>query len=123
MLNYKLCLFSFYFFFFFFLMIRRPPRSPLFPYTTLFRSRLSRARLRVERKPDPRDQASAFAREQLEAAAMRLHHALDDGEAQARAALVAARDLQARERLLEALHFGGGDAGAAVGDVEQRCAV
>src|SRR3712207_6968171 len=27
-------------FFFFFLMIRRPPRSTLFPYTTLFRSRL-----------------------------------------------------------------------------------
>src|SRR5260370_42612527 len=35
-------------FFFFFLMIRRPPRSTLFPYTTLFRSanqprRLSRS--------------------------------------------------------------------------------
>src|SRR4249920_3980837 len=29
----------FFFFFFFFLMIRRPPRSTLFPYTTLFRSR------------------------------------------------------------------------------------
>src|SRR5438093_13378905 len=31
---------SFFFscFFFFFLMIRRPPRSTLFPYTTLFRS-------------------------------------------------------------------------------------
>src|SRR6266513_5425096 len=27
-----------FFFFFFFLMIRRPPRSTLFPYTTLFRS-------------------------------------------------------------------------------------
>src|SRR2546426_9016686 len=26
--------------FFFFLMIRRPPRSTLFPYTTLFRSRV-----------------------------------------------------------------------------------
>src|SRR2546426_7498178 len=30
--------------FFFFLMIRRPPRSTLFPYTTLFRSRRRRAR-------------------------------------------------------------------------------
>src|SRR5260221_13722806 len=30
--------FSYLFFFFFFLMIRRPPRSTLFPYTTLFRS-------------------------------------------------------------------------------------
>src|SRR2546430_13659080 len=29
------------FLFFFFLMIRRPPRSTLFPYTTLFRSVLS----------------------------------------------------------------------------------
>src|SRR2546430_16683930 len=30
-------------FFFFFLMIRRPPRSTLFPYTTLFRSDVSGA--------------------------------------------------------------------------------
>src|SRR5215510_15912821 len=29
-------------FFFFFLMIRRPPRSTLFPYTTLFRSSRTR---------------------------------------------------------------------------------
>src|SRR5256885_15875327 len=35
----------FYFFFFFFLMIRRPPRSTLFPYTTLFRSRHGLVRL------------------------------------------------------------------------------
>src|SRR2546427_11598083 len=32
------CLAFFSLFFFFFLMIRRPPRSTLFPYTTLFRS-------------------------------------------------------------------------------------
>src|SRR5947208_6622637 len=32
------CVFLFLFLFFFFLMIRRPPRSTLFPYTTLFRS-------------------------------------------------------------------------------------
>src|SRR6185436_20885865 len=31
--------FCFFICFFFFLMIRRPPRSTLFPYTTLFRSR------------------------------------------------------------------------------------
>src|SRR2546429_6519334 len=30
---------------FFFLMIRRPPRSTLFPYTTLFRSTLAGARI------------------------------------------------------------------------------
>src|SRR5256885_10691163 len=45
-------------FFFFFLMIRRPPRSTLFPYTTLFRSRSSsvpcrRARDTGTRKPPP----------------------------------------------------------------------
>src|SRR3712207_9397725 len=33
-----LSIFSIGYFFFFFLMIRRPPRSTLFPYTTLFRS-------------------------------------------------------------------------------------
>src|SRR6266446_8278204 len=38
------CIASFVVFFFFFLMIRRPPRSTLFPYTTLFRS-CSAARL------------------------------------------------------------------------------
>src|SRR6266567_7008814 len=38
------------FFFFFFLMIRRPPRSTLFPYTTLFRSR---GRRRPRRSPAP----------------------------------------------------------------------
>src|SRR5712672_4315543 len=37
-------------FLFFFLMIRRPPRSTLFPYTTLFRSRpRSRSRNRPSR--------------------------------------------------------------------------
>src|SRR5215475_15267517 len=35
------------FFFFFFLMIRRPPRSTLFPYTTLFRSRFCAVRLSI----------------------------------------------------------------------------
>src|SRR2546430_17485932 len=42
MLSLVLCLIHDYtypfIFFFFFLMIRRPPRSTLFPYTTLFRS-------------------------------------------------------------------------------------
>src|SRR2546428_4662661 len=33
--------------FFFFLMIRRPPRSTLFPYTTLFRSALGGSRLQI----------------------------------------------------------------------------
>src|SRR3712207_8543645 len=51
---------------FFFLMIRRPPRSTLFPYTTLFRS------LRHARHADParlfrRQQARAVAGHELEA--------------------------------------------------------
>src|SRR5688572_31829797 len=36
--------------FFFFLMIRRPPRSTLFPYTTLFRSGLLHRGLEVRRR-------------------------------------------------------------------------
>src|SRR5437899_5302176 len=43
-----------FFFFFFFLMIRRPPRSTLFPYTTLFRSprrgRASRLSAGIQRR-------------------------------------------------------------------------
>src|SRR5574337_1932004 len=41
----------FFLFFFFFLMIRRPPRSTLFPYTTLFRS--------VRRPPLPQSKFSS----------------------------------------------------------------
>src|SRR2546430_13618478 len=44
MLCVMLLMWLIYFLFFFFLMIRRPPRSTLFPYTTLFRSR-GRARV------------------------------------------------------------------------------
>src|SRR5215204_7284637 len=40
-----MCFSLFYcFVYFFFLVIRRPPRSTLFPYTTLFRSRRPRPR-------------------------------------------------------------------------------
>src|SRR6266540_4462626 len=46
-------------FLFFFLMIRRPPRSTLFPYTTLFRSprrrRVRRPRLRRRCEPSRRE--------------------------------------------------------------------
>src|SRR5687767_15719249 len=38
-MQFSTCASIFFVFFFFFLMIRRPPRSTLFPYTTLFRSR------------------------------------------------------------------------------------
>src|SRR5688572_33370268 len=48
----------------FFLMIRRPPRSTLFPYTTLFRSRrvsISVGRVGPEVGPDPRDAGTISA--------------------------------------------------------------
>src|SRR6476661_10186803 len=38
--RFSLSSFLFLFILFFFLMIRRPPRSTLFPYTTLFRSQI-----------------------------------------------------------------------------------
>src|SRR5207248_9672433 len=41
--------------FFFFLMIRRPPRSTLFPYTTLFRSIMA-----YDFSPDGRQMAYSF---------------------------------------------------------------
>src|SRR5207249_12274068 len=64
---------SFLVFFFFFLMIRRPPRSTLFPYTTLFRSQLERRvhepRPERRRVTDPRH--------------ARLHAALREGRRRA----------------------------------------
>src|SRR2546426_6834519 len=47
-------------YFFFFLMIRRPPRSTLFPYTTLFRSPEITARL-LEHGADPDTPAAVIA--------------------------------------------------------------
>src|SRR3712207_7853345 len=50
--------------FIFFLMIRRPPRSTLFPYTTLFRS----SRGRPARPRAPRRGARALPRRRIQAA-------------------------------------------------------
>src|SRR5216683_5881312 len=52
-------LFFIFLFFFFFLMIRRPPRSTLFPYTTLFRS--------PQRYAPPTLRMQSFMRERPEA--------------------------------------------------------
>src|SRR2546430_17186299 len=38
-------------------MIRRPPRSTLFPYTTLFRSLMARGRIAAKRVYDPASRA------------------------------------------------------------------
>src|SRR5689334_24882071 len=58
------CVF-FLFFLFFFLMIRRPPRSTLFPYTTLFRSvqRARSDRHRPDRGADARAEEPVHDRE------------------------------------------------------------
>src|SRR5438067_13841189 len=45
---------------FFFLMIRRPPRSTLFPYTTLFRSHAAHRQSEKNRRASPRS-ARAWA--------------------------------------------------------------
>src|SRR2546421_9023394 len=47
--------------FFFFLMIRRPPRSTLFPYTTLFRSVISEGTNSVTLWNDPTAHAEVVA--------------------------------------------------------------
>src|SRR5438477_6643493 len=61
------------FFFFFFLMIRRPPRSTLFPYTTLFRSWVpGQTRLTTEPVYRPRYDPSRAERD-LEVMASKEH--------------------------------------------------
>src|SRR2546422_10199009 len=47
-------------FFFFFLMIRRPPRSTLFPYTTLFRSARAGAARPTRPSTAPRSSTSPW---------------------------------------------------------------
>src|SRR6266705_4512697 len=52
---YIYCLILFFHYLFFFLMILRPPRSTLFPYTTLFRSRRRDGPARRSRPQGHRD--------------------------------------------------------------------
>src|SRR5256885_10655568 len=54
-------------------MIRRPPRSTLFPYTTLFRSRLPRRKRHRQRKP-----AKTKVRLDVRAAVAVRQHAIGD---------------------------------------------
>src|SRR2546429_5100693 len=66
--------------FFFFLMIRRPPRSTLFPYPTLFRSPDLRWSLAARHRPRRPDRQQA----QRAAEVRRLEHADVSGLAQLR---------------------------------------
>src|SRR2546427_6666373 len=52
--------------FFFFLMIRRPPRSTLFPYTTLFRSEPGAAVLRPGARRERPEESDATSRRRSE---------------------------------------------------------
>src|SRR5688572_32376620 len=56
----------FYHSFFFFLMIRRPPRSTLFPYTTLFRSEPEIEVLAEQAGPHPGEQIDVAGGDQAE---------------------------------------------------------
>src|SRR5438034_6619800 len=65
-------------FFFFFLMIRRPPRSTLFPYTTLFRSGPDRGRRGPAAGPSSRRSRGIFpARERRRPEHRGRDHSLD----------------------------------------------
>src|SRR3712207_8585178 len=59
-------------YFFFFLMIRRPPRSTLFPYTTLFRSDRDHPDERVEQRERELRQRRARCRRDLDQSAVRV---------------------------------------------------
>src|SRR5260370_39356993 len=60
----KLPILFFLYFLFFFLMIRRPPRSTLFPYTTLFRSLGFAHRLTFALAPEMQQQEHHAAKEE-----------------------------------------------------------
>src|SRR5471032_3605353 len=61
-------------YFFFFLMIRRPPRSTLFPYTTLFRSRAEQPGVRAAARRSA--QICPGARSEEHTSELQSHHDL-----------------------------------------------
>src|SRR5215211_5888302 len=86
--------------FFFFLMIRRPPRSTLFPYTTLFRSPRPHGLSRRRRPPAGRPPASADG---LRLRIERLQDRCEGGEPLLRAGLDAGHPADAALELAELL--------------------
>src|SRR6266480_1241942 len=101
---------------FFFLMIRRPPRSTLFPYTTLFRPQIRR-----QQRPDDRLCPRPLRRFRLAAAALCDRHGIAVGRALARAA---ARRFRGRAALSPARRAGPAPerrgAAAVVGRAQRR---
>src|SRR6476620_12227952 len=85
----------FVYLFFFFLMIRRPPRSTLFPYTTLFRSCCAPARWRATPRPPRARNGTAVRRTRSGRAARSEEHT---SELQSRQYLVCRLLLEKKKR-------------------------
>src|SRR5216683_8191226 len=85
--------------FFFFLMIRRPPRSTLFPYTTLFRSRAGLVLQREQPGGEPMELPAGLGRRDAAAAAVEQPHAIG---------LLQRRDLARQVGLAQARGASGG---------------
>src|SRR3712207_7659079 len=93
-------------FFFFFLMIRRPPRSTLFPYTTLFRSVSVPHRKRpLEAKESRRWVATAAQAETILCEAVTLTRSEEHtSELQSRQYLVCRLLLEKKKKTLHIMH-------------------
>src|SRR2546430_12387689 len=76
-------------------MIRRPPRSTLFPYTTLFRSRVELERMRKDGRRIQVRLSAAAVRAAADGALVALYEDISDRKA-AEAAMREARDLAER---------------------------
>src|SRR3989449_4773685 len=87
-------------------MIRRPPRSTLFPYTTLFRSS-QQAEQRPEEPAQQREDDGVFFRYVQRRAVRRLHVRSEEhtSELQSRLHLVCRLLLEKKKKQLEVNHF------------------
>src|SRR3989449_2697883 len=89
--------------FFFFLMIRRPPRSTLFPYTTLFRSQLEL--VEAKRPPGLERVGVHPRRSRIVIALALLQDALELGQIAPRAPLTGGRSEEHTSELQSRLHL------------------
>src|SRR3712207_8548610 len=80
--------------FFFFLMIRRPPRSTLFPYTTLFRSTVM---INIDRRELPVD---TFLPDNRQGALLAMNHLIAHGHRRILRSEEHTSELQSRQYLV-----------------------
>src|SRR2546429_4778815 len=90
---------------FFFLMIRRPPRSTLFPYTTLFRSHFPRECRTLERQPPMHEALSSVSSLGCEAEVRRLGFAARYRHAGGLRAVLLVRSEEHTSELQSRLHL------------------